>query len=218
MDVLLGGTMRCVVMGTLFTVCIASRLSPLAVHLDAQSDATVISVAGDVQRPGDYRYEDGMTVGVVLDRAGGLDGEAVHRINVLRRLDGTLLLVPRATTETVLTPGDAIAVQAYNSGHVASSAQKTVERLSEGEFDLIVIAFDEAMRRSVPESLLRAEWQSLQSDAGTFQRQVDVRTEVRGVNHAGIVISEFSRGRVEVRVVFDRDGKITGLSIMSVVP
>jgi hypothetical protein len=187
----------------------------LTARLLAQSRVTV---SGDVKNPGEYPYEDGLTVGAVLEKAGGINGESVRKILILRlraggppvsaNPDAILATISQveASNDAPLLAGDELNVSAYKTDFVAPGARKIVNWISKGEFDNVTLAYFGQARAATFEATLRKQWLALEKQLGTFQQQVDTRTDVRGTQYAGVVTCEFSRGRGNVTVVFNRDG------------
>jgi hypothetical protein len=183
-------------------------------------------VSGNVKRPGEYPYEAGLTVNSVIEKAGGVDGEAVRELAVVRRDTATspsnpdVIRISRelAAGDTVLQPGDMLNVAAYKSSLIAPSVQKVLGWISTGNFDNVVLAYEGPLRASAFESKLRMLWQAFERQAGTFERQLEVRTELRGMDYVGIVNCQFSRGRGDVQVVFNRGGAVIDVSITSSTP
>jgi hypothetical protein len=67
------------------------------------------------------------------------------------------------------------------------------------------------MKRVLPEPKLRQSWQTLQAQAGQFQKQLNVKVIKQDGYDIALVTSQFERITLDVRVVFDRKGRITGL-------
>lgn len=189
--------------------------------------APIVTVEGDVKRPGEYPWENGLTVGVAVDRA-GIKGESVRQLSIVRLRPGEeppksshpeafakAFAIYVATTETTLLPGDKLAVTAYKTDFVAPKAQMIVERLSVGDFDTASVAYAGPHAVAVFEKVLRTRWQAVRKEVGEFQRQLGVRTEVVGDNYVGVVRCQFSAGLVDVTVTFSRIGRINDLSLTS---
>lgn len=207
---------------------VAASLAP-TLRLSAQSG--VVTIAGDVKNPGDLQYEDGLTVGAALEKAGGINGESVRKITVMRIHGGgrpsgstnpdvlaqTISLI-QASSDTTLLAGDTLDVSAYKTGFVAPGAQKIVNWISKGEFDTVTLTYFGTARPANFEDTLRKQWLALEKQLGAFQRQADARMEVRGTQYAGIVTCEFARGRGDVTVIFNRDGTVNDVSMTAVVP
>jgi hypothetical protein len=199
-----------------------SAAGPCAVALSAQSDTPVVAVVGNVHESGTIPHSPGMTVDAALERAGGIKGGILKTLMIVRRgesSDGTpVLLASRATPKTLLMAGDSLLISTYPVLSVAHSARIVVQYLTAGQFDYLEVAYDSSALRSFSESSLRARWQAIQRQSGTFQRQLDVRTERRAQNEVGIVNCEFTVGRVDISVLFNRDGKVLEITMAPVTP
>ncbi|HLJ92134.1 MAG TPA: alpha/beta fold hydrolase [Gemmataceae bacterium] len=91
------------------------------------------------------------------------------------------------------------------------AAKAFLELLVKGEFAKATNQFDAAMLKALPPDELKKTWEKVQSDAGAFQRQVGSRFETSGQFDIVRVTCEFAHTKRDARVVFDKDGKITGL-------
>ena len=207
---------------------IAASLAP-TLRLSAQSG--VVTIAGDVRSPGDYPYEDGLTVGAFVEQAGGIKGQSVRKITVMRINAGSqpagstnpdviakTISQIEASSDTALLAGDTLNVSAYKTDFVAPGAQKIVNWISRGEFDNVTLTYFGPARAATFEAALRKQWLALEKQLGAFQHQADARMEVRGIQYAGIVTCEFARGRGDVTVIFNRDGTVNDLSMAAVAP
>jgi hypothetical protein len=105
---------------------------------------------------------------------------------------------------------------AYKTDFVAPGAQKIVNWISKGEFDNVTLTYFGPARAATFEATLRKQWLALENQLGTFQQQVDAQIEVCGIQYAGIVTCQFSRGRGNVTVIFNRDGTVNDLSMTPV--
>jgi hypothetical protein len=179
------------------------------------AQSLVVTVSGDVKRPGEYRLEDGLTVRAAIEAAGGLDGEAVRQISIVRQTgDRGALVFAAATDATVLVAGDQVAVTAHKLDFIVPSAQRVVGWMSAGQFDSVIVAYRGTVRGAAFEEQLRSQWQGLQKQLGTFQRQLGVRAELlRGTDRVGVVTCQFAGGRAEIVVVFNRNGGIIDVSM-----
>jgi hypothetical protein len=179
------------------------------------AQSLVVTVSGDVKRPGEYRLEDGLTVRAAIEAAGGLDGEAVRQISIVRQPgDRGALVLATATATTVLMAGDQVAVTAHKLDFIAPSAQRVVSWMSAGQFDSVIVAYQGTMRAAAFEEQVRSQWQGLQTQVGNFQRQLGVRADLlRGTDRVGVVTCQFAEGRAEIVVVFNRNGGIIDVSM-----
>jgi hypothetical protein len=207
---------------------VAASLPP-TLRLGAQPG--VVTIAGDVRLPGEYSYEDGLTAGAVVEKAGGISGESVRKITVMRLKAGSratgsanpdtiaaTITQIQASSDTALVAGDTLQVSAYKTDFVAPGAQRIVAWIAKGEFDNVTLTYFGPARPATFEAALQKQWLALEKQLGVFQQQTDVRIEVRGIQYAGIVSCAFARGRGDVTVIFNRDGTVNDLSMTAVTP
>ena len=107
------------------------------------------------------------------------------------------------------------------SAHSAATGTPTIERtkdatsfvalLATGDFAKAIYTFDATMRGALPESKLRDIWNGLIGQAGAFVKQGATRTERAAGYEIVFVTCEFERANLDVKVVYDADGKIAGL-------
>lgn len=94
---------------------------------------------------------------------------------------------------------------------LTTSAQAFVKLLTEKKFDAATKDFDDTMKKVLPAKKLEEIWQSILSSAGTFQKQTGTRTASSGKYDIVFVTCRFAKAPLDVKVVFNRDKKITGL-------
>ena len=94
------------ILGIIASVSVIQLLATSATSTNIQADERVF-VVGDVHRPGEYTYEEGLTVGDVITKAGGFRHEGAHRLSVHRTVDGKVTKNP-AISETLVKPGDTV--------------------------------------------------------------------------------------------------------------
>src|SRR4051812_10762462 len=66
----------------IFTLIVWWMLSPVTLRLVAQSDA--VTVGGGVKQPGEHPYEAGMAANAGIEKARGIQGDAMRRLTVMR--------------------------------------------------------------------------------------------------------------------------------------
>lgn len=94
---------------------------------------------------------------------------------------------------------------------VTRAGKEFVELLSKEDFAGAVARFDSTMKTVLPEAKLRETWQTLQSQAGPFQKQLGARaTQVQGYDVA-LVTCQFEQTTLDAKVVFDAKERVTGL-------
>jgi dienelactone hydrolase len=96
---------------------------------------------------------------------------------------------------------------------VARRAEAFVDLMAAGRFDEAVETFDEKMRGALPVANLRAAWAGTTQAAGAFERRLSARTEARGAFRIGVVTCAFARATVDVQLVLNAEGQVSGLSM-----
>jgi len=104
------------------------------------------------------------------------------------------------------------------SAHTTASAKRFVELLAKNDFATAVKDFDETMTRVMPPEKLQEVWASLLAKTGPLKKQVSVRTAKVPKFEIVLVTCEFEKATLDVKVVFDAAGKITGLWFAPVQP
>lgn len=94
---------------------------------------------------------------------------------------------------------------------VEQTARSFVELLTQGEFDKATSHFDSAMLKALPAAELKKTWEKVLSEAGAHDKQLGSRLETSGKYEIVYVTCAFAKMKLDARVVFDKDGKITGL-------
>src|SRR5678810_588094 len=89
----------------------------------------------------------------------------------MRTTIGSLALAVITLATTALLPIPA------RSADVTTAGKEFVELLTKQNFAAAVTRYDASMKAALPEEKLRETWQTIQSQAGRFQKQVRARTE-----------------------------------------
>lgn len=95
---------------------------------------------------------------------------------------------------------------------VTATALQFVELLTKGDFSDATEDFDGTMKRVLPPRKLQAIWTSLVTQVGSFEKQIGIRTGKYGQYDIVFVTCRFERAYIDVKVVFNSEGKISGLS------
>ena len=90
-------------------------------------------------------------------------------------------------------------------------ARSFVNELARGDYAAIMQHFDATMRSELPEEKLKQIWQGLIAQTGEFQRQGRVFSQAKGPYTMVNVACIFAQTSLDCRVVFDQNGKISGL-------
>jgi pimeloyl-ACP methyl ester carboxylesterase len=91
------------------------------------------------------------------------------------------------------------------------AARVFVEQLAKGEVTAAAQGFDATMTKVMPPEKLKKTWEDVLTDNGAFQRLLGTRHETKGKYDIVFVTGQFAKRKTDTRVVFDKDGKITGL-------
>jgi hypothetical protein len=92
-------------------------------------------------------------------------------------------------------------------------AKDVVDALAAGDTAKVVGKFDAQMAAALPAAQLSQVWSGVQAQYGPYKSQAGTRTEkVQGVD-AVFVTCQFERGKVDVQVTVDKEGKVSGLFI-----
>lgn len=94
---------------------------------------------------------------------------------------------------------------------LTAKAKAQVESLVRGDFDVVFSNFDDTMQAALPSDKLRGVWDALIGQVGNFSEQMTTRTEQLDQYKVVHVVCEFERAKIDIKVVFDKAGKIAGL-------
>jgi hypothetical protein len=94
---------------------------------------------------------------------------------------------------------------------VAAPAKGFVELLTKGDFDAATKSFDPTMKQAMSPQQLKNAWTALTTQVGAFQSQVGARTATEQGFDTAYVTCKFAMANVDVKVVFDRQKRISGL-------
>jgi CubicO group peptidase (beta-lactamase class C family)/dienelactone hydrolase len=90
-------------------------------------------------------------------------------------------------------------------------ARTLVSDMAAGRFDQAVGLFDPTMKQALPADQLKEAWDGLGKQYGAFQRATGARTEKIRQYEVVYVMCEFQRAKLETKVVFTSENKVTGL-------
>jgi uncharacterized protein len=91
------------------------------------------------------------------------------------------------------------------------SAKDFVGLLEKGDFAKATQDFDATMLKVMPADKLKATWEKVQEEAGAFKKQLGTRFEKQDKYEIVHVSCEFAQAKLDARVVFDKEAKISGL-------
>jgi pimeloyl-ACP methyl ester carboxylesterase len=98
------------------------------------------------------------------------------------------------------------------------TANHFVQLLIDGKFDKAVADFDAVMLKVMPADQLKKTWESVLADAGAYKKTLETRSETVGIYLVVNVTCEFAKRPLDVRVVFNKAGKISGLQFRPAAP
>lgn len=96
-------------------------------------------------------------------------------------------------------------------GSLERSAGSFVSLLDKKEYVKAANAFDAAMLKALPASELKQTWEKVLFQAGPYKKQISSRRETLDKFESVYVTCEFAKMKLDVQVVFDKEGKIAGL-------
>jgi pimeloyl-ACP methyl ester carboxylesterase len=100
---------------------------------------------------------------------------------------------------------------ATNVSALAKAAASFVDLLDKGEFARATRDFDAAMLKALPAEELKKTWEKVIAQAGIYKKQMGSRHETANKYEIVYVTCEFAKMKLDARVVFDKEDKITGL-------
>src|SRR5437899_1271356 len=117
-----------------------------------------------------------------------------------------LLLLP-AFVAILIPP-----VRAWSATANASDlGEQFVDLLAKGDFAGAAVHYDKAMQIALPEPKLADTWRSIEAQAGHFNKRLHTRTVKAGGYDVALVICEFEQAKLDVKVVFNSKGEVSGL-------
>jgi dienelactone hydrolase len=99
-----------------------------------------------------------------------------------------------------------------------AAAEAYVGQLARAKSPRAVEKFDAAMRRAAPPEKLKNVWDDLIARSGSFQEQVGVRNEKANPYDIVLVTCRFEKTTLDVKVVFDEAGRISGMFFVPTPP
>jgi hypothetical protein len=100
---------------------------------------------------------------------------------------------------------------AAESDELVALGQEFVAFLERGEYAAAVKRFDAVMTRVMSPEQLEEAWKSVLGSAGPLQAQIAARMERAGKFDVVLVTCRFEKGTLDVKVVFDKARRVTGL-------
>jgi fermentation-respiration switch protein FrsA (DUF1100 family) len=97
-----------------------------------------------------------------------------------------------------------------------AAAEAFVVAHIKGDFAAAMKEFDEVMIKASPADKMEAAWKLIEKQAGPFQKRLATRSEKTDKYDIVYVTCQFEKTPLDVRIVFTRDGRITGYSFRPV--
>ena len=89
--------------------------------------------------------------------------------------------------------------------------REVVQMLAAGQFDKIEAEFDRPMQAALPHGKLAEGWTALAAQMGAFQKIDGAKVEPVQIYQRVRVACQFARGNLVANVVFNEEGKLSGL-------
>ena len=94
---------------------------------------------------------------------------------------------------------------------LTARATTLVEQMASGQFGAVFAAFDNTMAAAMPASGLSTVWAQLQQTAGPYKSHTSTREAKEAGYDVVYVACAFERANLNAKVVFGKDGKVSGL-------
>lgn len=120
----------------------------------------------------------------------------------------------RRVTQETLRRMRAETQQQKRIENLKSEASRVVSLMAQEQFTKATKNFDPTLQQTLPPEKLRQTWQGLIAEAGPFKQQLENRTEVINNQRSILVTCQFENARKGIRLTFDQDQKVTGLSLI----
>lgn len=115
----------------------------------------------------------------------------------------------QATNVPSATPAQTQSVIGFET--LIPAAKTFVDQMVQGDFTKATSTFDQAMLNAMPEAKLKDTWQQLLGQVGAYQAQLGTWTEEVQGYKAVNVTTQFEKSIIDIRVVFNSQGQISGL-------
>ena len=96
------------------------------------------------------------------------------------------------------------------------TAQQLIMRVAQGDFEAVEQSLESSVKQQLPAEKLRATWQSLVAQVGSFKEQVEAHTFQIPSAELVIVTCAFANASLDINVAFNDAGEIIGLNITPV--
>src|SRR5262249_12838489 len=96
-------------------------------------------------------------------------------------------------------------------GDIQASGGTFVDLLAKRDFAVAFAQLDPTMQGALPADKLEQIWEGVQQTSGQFQKRIRSRVEQVGAHLVVLVTCQFSGTLLDVKVVFNAQGRIAGL-------
>ncbi len=105
-----------------------------------------------------------------------------------------------------------------NGEQIETMAKDFIQLLADSDFSKAAENFDAAMKKAAPPEKLRQIWNSLVTQHGQFEKQLDTRMKTILLYKAVFVACQFEKMVVDLQVTFDTANQIAGFHIAQIRP
>jgi hypothetical protein len=109
-------------------------------------------------------------------------------------------------------------VPAGENAEPSAPTNKLVELLANQQFSAVTEDFNETLKSELPPEKLEEVWKATIDQMGPFKKQIGFRTEREADYDIVFVTCEFEKGPLDVRIVYNDEKQVAGLSIVSTPP
>jgi dienelactone hydrolase len=108
--------------------------------------------------------------------------------------------------------------QSPDADGLTAKAKRLVELMAKGDFSAATADFDNAMKSVLPADKLQEAWDAVVTSAGAFKRQAHAKAAKGQQYEIVFVTCQFERADMDVKVVFDKEARVTGLFFVPAPP
>jgi len=105
-------------------------------------------------------------------------------------------------------------VQAQPLDNLDAKAKRFVDFMSQGQCEQAEAMLDATMKRAMPAQKIEEVWKGLLAQAGPYKTQLRTRRESIQGYEIVFVTCQFVKGSLDVKVVFDKKGLVSGLWVV----
>ena len=98
--------------------------------------------------------------------------------------------------------------------NLVDRSKEVAGSLDKNEFEAVVAQFDEAMQKALPKDALEKTWNLLHKQIGSLKKTGKSRQVKSDPYEVVFVECEFERGKLELKLVYDKAEKIAGMFML----